>query len=395
MKRQYLSAFAGLPRPVYALFAARLVNSMGCFIAPLLTLILTQKLGAAKAEAGTVVAMQIFTQWPCVLLGGRLADTLGGKKTLLFGSLAGALCYLVCGCGLTGRPMVVFIILAADCTALTMPASDALLADLTAPEQRKEAYSLLYLGINLGMAASPILGGLLFKSHLPLLFLLDAATTFAAAAIILRGVPDARRVRGEPDGGGPSSLSGALRAAPVLLFFVLLAFLYDFCYSQWNFLLPAEFGDLFGADGARRYSVLSSVNAVTVIAVTPLLTRLTKKTRPLRIIALAGLFFAAGYLGFAAGGPYAAYIVLAAVFTLGEICDATQSGAFLSTHSPASCLGRVSAFFTMARGAASALGPLLMGQFLRAGTYPAAWLLIAAIVLSAALGFLLLDHKTN
>ena len=394
VKKHYFSAYAGLPREVYFLFASRLVNNLGYFVSPLLTLILTQKLGMSKADAGTAVALLLLTQAPCVLLGGRLADTLGRKRTLIAGNLAGAAFYLLCGLGLTGRAMVFCIILAADCVAVSMPASDALLADFTKPEERQQAYSLLYLGINIGMAASPLVGGLLFKDHLPLLFLLDAATSLGAMAVVFFGVPERYRRSGEEEKREPGpSLWSVLRRAPVLMGFVLLLFLYDFCYSQWNFLLPAQFGDLFGQDGARMYSALCSVNAVTVIVLTPLVTKLTHSLRPLRAIALAGAFYIAAYAGFAAGGQYALHFIFAVLFTLGEICSTIQYGAFLSNRTPAGCLGRVSAFSTLMRGAASAFGPLLMGRMLTGWGYPTGWLATAGIALAAAAGFLWLDGR--
>jgi len=393
VKKHYFSAYSGLPREVYFLFAARLVNCLGYFVTPLLTLILTQKLGLGKAETGTAVALLILTQAPCVILGGRLADTIGRKKTFLIGSLAGAAVYLVCGLGISGRAMIFCIIAAADFVAVSAPAADALLADLTKPEDRQAAFSLLYLGINIGMAVSPLIGGLLFRNHLPLLFILDAVSSFASAAITARYVPEVFSRKKKTNGEISSvSLYGVLKRAPVLVFFVLLLFLYDFCYTQWDFMLPAQFGDMFADDGARRYSILCSVNAVTVIVMTPLITNLTRRLHPLKAVALAGIFYIAAYAGFCGGGNYYFYILFGVLFTLGEICTAIQVGTFLSNRTPADCLGRVNAFSTFMRGAAKSLGPLLMGQLLAVWDYSDGWRTAACITIAAAAGFFLLDR---
>lgn len=44
--------YRGLPTAVYAIFLARIVNSLGSFVYPFLTLFLTTKLGMSEAEPG-------------------------------------------------------------------------------------------------------------------------------------------------------------------------------------------------------------------------------------------------------------------------------------------------------------------------------------------------------
>lgn len=410
MIKHYFAAYTGLPRPVYALFAARLINSLGYFVAPLLTLILTQKLGMDKADTGEMVALLLLTQAPCVQLGGWLADRYGRKMALMGGSAAGAALYLACGVafwrGLPGPVMLGCMILAADCVAVAVPASDALVAESTRPEERQAAYSLLYLGINVGMAVSPLVGGLLFQNHLSLLFALDAATTLASVAVVARLVPETHgkqtyphRAKMSDDASlSPDAAEGEGkrdRLAPLLAAFLFLLFFYDFCYSQWNFLLPAQLGDLYGADGARRYSLLTTINAVTVLALTPLVTRLARGLRPLQAMALAGLAFLAAYLGFAAGGSYGLDLALAVVFTLGEIGLAVHISAFVAEHAHPGRLARTNAFATLLRGAAAALGPLCMGKLLAASGYAVGWGATAGITLAAAAGYFLLDCRVG
>ena len=48
--KKYFSAYAGLKKEVYILALARIVNCLGSFIYPLMTLILTRKLSMAFSE---------------------------------------------------------------------------------------------------------------------------------------------------------------------------------------------------------------------------------------------------------------------------------------------------------------------------------------------------------
>ncbi|HEX3026332.1 MAG TPA: MFS transporter [Clostridia bacterium] len=398
MKKHYFSAYAGLPREVYFLFAARLVNAMGSFIMPLLTLILTQKLGHTKSDAGGMISFLILTEAPCLILGGKLTDSIGRKKIIVICSLAGAFLYILCGLLEQGNMMVLFIVLASDFYTITFPAFNAMLADLTKQENRRSAFSLMYFGMNIGMSISPIIGGLLFKDHLQLLFLLDAVTTIGYTIVIARNVPETLRHKKE-DTDSPEppvekhSLYSVLKCAPILVTFIFLLFLYDFCYSQWNFMLPAQFGDMFGQDGARLFSMLCSANGFTVILLTPIVTSLSHRFRPLAIIAAGGLMYFSAYLGFAFGNNLAMFFFFVELFTLGEIVTTIQIEAFVTGHSPADCRGRISAFENFVRGSAGAFGPLVMGHVLTATGYQKSWLLIAFLIFIGGSGMILLNRK--
>ena len=417
MNKNPLHTYAGLPREVYYLFAARLTTAMGSFIFPLLTLILTQKLSLSTAKAGNLISILMLSQAPCLMLGGKLADTIGRKKLLVFSQFTSALFFLLCAFQPTNRWLVLNVVLAADIGVMAHPTSDALLADLVTPEQRKSAYSLLYFGINLGMAFSMILGGMLFQNHLKLLFFLDAFTTILCTLIILFRVKEHYRTphaaqeaalsdvalekRGSPEiGDGADNASAApgripslaevLRAAPILIWFVLLTALFDFCYSQFNFMLPAQMGTLYGAHGAKMYSMLSAANCITVIALTPTVTSVANRFTPLTTFALSGVLFAAGYLGFSTSRWMWLFVVSAVVFTVGEILSAIQTGTFIASHTPATCRGRVTAFNSLIRGAGSGIAPSIMGSVLALAGYRKSWLIVAAIALCGAAGMWLL-----
>ncbi len=413
MKANPLRAYEGLPGEVYWLFAARLVTSMGSFIMPLLTLILTRKLGLSAGQAGGFLTLLAFSQAPCLALGGRLTDTLGRKRLLLLSYFGSAAAYLLCAV-LGGRAMVWCIVAAADLAVMGYPASEALLADLVGPAQRKAAFSLLYFGMNMGITVSMLLGGVLFERHLPLLFALDAVTTICCGAILAGKVreryhapgagADAAEAAAESpalpaeslaaarpaDGGAVPGLVSVLRGAPVVLGFVLLMFLYDFCYAQWTFLLPAQMGEQFGAAGARLYSMLVALNGGIIILFTPALTSLTGRVAPLRAMTAGGVLYAVSYAVFAAGRGMPAYLAASALFTFGEILCTLQIGTFLADHTPASCRGRVNAFSNFVRGAGSSSSPAATGALLPRLGYAGVWLLMAGVMGAGAAGMGLL-----
>lgn len=69
-----LNIYSGLPRSVYILATARVVNAMGNFVYPFLTLFLTEHLGFSTLKAGTYFTISAAAQVLGSVLGGKLTD---------------------------------------------------------------------------------------------------------------------------------------------------------------------------------------------------------------------------------------------------------------------------------------------------------------------------------
>lgn len=397
-RKNLMSPYANLPREIYILFAARIVTCMGGFIQPLLTLILTQKLSFSAAQAGSFSAFLILTQAPSVILGGKLADWIGRKKVLVSCQILGSLFYVLCGLLPDHFLMIPCITIAANLYTVAMPAYEALAADHSSRENRQASFSLIYLGINIGCVISPVLAGLLFQSHLRLMFLLDAGTTLLSTAILAISIKEGNW-REKTEFSGPEqakdgiSLFHLLRLLPVLPFVILFSFSYQFTYSQWNFLLPLQFGSLYGAKGAVRYSMATALNALIVVLFTPVLTGVTGRRRPLRIVALSGVVFGVSFVMFALSRDMPLFLLTSAVFTFGEILNSIHMGPFLANHTPPQYLGRVNSFHMFVQGTARALGPLSAGRMVGPLGYLLTWLFQAGFILLGAAGILAMDGK--
>ena len=75
--------YRGLSKSAYVLFFARLVTSMGAFIFPMLTLILTVKLGYTMLHAGSLMAIVSILMLVANLIGGKIADKFNRKKIII------------------------------------------------------------------------------------------------------------------------------------------------------------------------------------------------------------------------------------------------------------------------------------------------------------------------
>lgn len=393
-KLKYIDIYRGLPREMYVLFVAKVITCMGSFIMPLWTLILTQKIGLSKPQTGLLSTVFALTQAPCLILGGKLIDTVGRKKMIAICQTAGALFYIAGAFARVGRLTAVLIIIAADFYVMASPALDAIIADITTPDNRKASFSLIYLGMNVGFTISPLLGGLLFGRYLAVLFVLDAVTTLISTALILIYVkePAFRETGGSVPESENSSVFRVLWQAKVLLGFMLIMIFYQFCYSQWSFTLPLQMADRYGSRGARNYSWLVALNSFSVIVFTPLATVMTRRFRPLTVVAAGGLCYFAAFTTFGLVSHMPSFLAAAFVMTMGEIIITVNINTFVADHSPSTHRGRINSINSIVQGSCYAVAPLIMGNVIAATNYLTAWTLIASLMLTGALSMFALDR---
>jgi len=388
-----------LPRSIHVLFFARMVNSMGAFVFPFLTLFLTQKLHLSAATAGSFMLLIAAAHVPGTILGGKLADSIGRKKILLIGQTCAGL-FLLPGVFLGNSLLVPWSILVAQFfAALAQPSNQAMAMDLTTKTNRQAAFSLLFLGYNLGFAVGPMLAGFMFSHLTWMLFLGDAVTTFVSVALVATLVPDTTPSKVQmsadvPDNSGERAEQThtvrALLARPLLLAFAGIVAILTFVYAQNGFALPLQLNKLFGAQGPVFYGSMMTLNAIIVIVLTAPAVALTRGNRPVTNIMIAALCYAIGFGMIYFIRSYALFFVSVAVWTLGEILISTNSNVYISNHTPISHRGRFNSIFPLITGGGRAVSPAVVGWYIRFVGVQLVWPLMAALAALAGLALVLL-----
>jgi MFS family permease len=382
-----------LPGGVYILFLARIINRMGDFTNFFLTLYLTRYLNFSEKQTGLVLSLAGACMMAGAYAGGRLTDRTGRKHLLLALQSLAALSVLACGF-IPDSPLVPLLLLIFTFfNGAARPVNTALLTDITRAEDRTAAFSLLYLGINIGVAAGPILAGFLFNNYRQWIFWGDALTTIITLFLILIWIREPERrdvIHDDKEAHVEGHSLKALAAIPVLAAFAPLTILTSIIYAQGSFTLPLQLLSMFGEEGPKLFGFIMSFNAAVVLVLTPLLNHLLRGISPLRRIGTGQLLYGIGFGILAIPALTAGWFFFSTLlWTAGEVLDATNSGVFIANHSPANHRGRFSSLFLIARGGGRALAPLLSGIILEAFEFSAVWL--SALVLG---GLLFLAMRT-
>lgn len=397
--RRSFAIYRGLPRAAYVLFVAQVVNSLGHFVLPFLTLILTARGGLNAAEAGRIVTIATMSFVPGSILGGRIADTFGRKRVVVVGFAIGIASFVIWG--FIGDVAVLpwFVFVAEFSSGLIHPTIRALTADLTTPENRKAAYSLTYLGHNIGFSVGPLLAGLLFQRDLRVLFWGDAATSIVAMVLIVLFIRETRPDHQEIERVGREHPTEAaerggvlsvLWRRPIVLAFMLTNVLMTLVYAQYTFALPLQINAVLGDTGPVIYGLVMTINALIVVFCTAPIVVATKRLRPVLCLALAALLYLVGMGSVYFVASAAMFVVTAVVWTAGEILSATNVDVYVANHTPIGHRGRMSAIVPIVTGAGFALGPIAVGAFIERFSVRQVWPLTALLSAAAAAIFVLL-----
>jgi MFS family permease len=266
------------------------------------------------------------------------------------------------------------------------PASTALATDLTSPEQRKAAFSVSYLGHNVGIAVGPLIAGFLFLSHANWMFWGDGLTTIVGAALIYFFVKETKpQSKKEAHNESETSVTGSvwpvLWARRFLLWFTAANFLLAFSYAQMNFSLPLQLEALFGDAGARNFGFVMTVNAVTVLLFTPVMIALTQKIHSVFNVGITGVLYCIGFGMIYWVDALWVFFISTVIWTLGETLHHINANAYIASHSPQSHRARINSILPIIYGTGYGLAPMFMGSFIEWQSLRAVWLLV--MVLSA------------
>lgn len=386
--RTYVDAYAGLPREVWWLSAALLVNRAGTMVLPFLSLYLTRQLGLAAPEAGKLVAVFGVGSVAGSALGGWLSDRIDPVRvqrwTLV---LTGLLMLALIGVDSVRWLALLFFLVGLVGDAFR-PAMMVAVTRCSPPELRTRSFALMRLAANAGMAIGPATGGWLASYDYNLLFMVDAATCVGAAVVLVLALP---ATPAGDAGSGDGAISGSmapLRDLPFLLF-LLVILAVSVSFFQVFTVLPLHLRDSYGMLESGIGSILA-LNALIIVAFEMILLRRLERFEPLKIAAVGGLLLGGGLALLPLGPPIGIAVLSTAVWTLGEILLLPISTVIVSNRAGDSNTGGYMGLYMVTFGVAFILAPWL-GTLVYARFGPGVlWGAIGLVGVVVATGMLLL-----
>lgn len=379
---------------IWVISIQSLITAAGfSIVIPFLSLYLFQDRGLPMAIVGTIMMIAGFCSAAAHVMGGELSDHIGrrpvillalGLRTIMYAGMA-----VLIGISAPLWTIIVFYLIGQTIGMMERPAGSAILTDLAPKKRLTEAFGLFRVGINLGWAAGPAIGGYL-AIILPYSWLFGVAALLTSLAFLLALFFLKESHAKTKERLEASNLKSIVNDRAFLTFTVisLLVFL---LMGQMMSTLSIFTVDFMGLSTAQYGFLLTTNGLMVVLFQYPMAYRLGKAVNKSRVLVIGSLLYAFGYLIFGWAEGFLLTVMAMVVITIGEIIHAPISLALVGELAPARYSGRYMGVFGLTQILGIAIGPLLGGILLDA--FPseplAIWGIITMFGALAASGYYL------
>lgn len=387
MYKRFSQEFSNYPNQFWLMFAGMMLSTIGtAMIWPFLMIFASEQLSLPLAAVASLMTINAGTGLVSAILAGPVVDRLGRKLAMVVGLAGSGIGYFL----LSGADSYGLFALVLGFSGLFGPlysvGSDAMLADLIPEGKRADAFALIRMARNIGVATGPALGGFVLSRSYSLGLFGASAGLIAYALLVLFF---ARETLPQEAVTEKSRLSQQLRGYWIALkdkpFMGLVsAFtLVQMTTAMVWVLLSVYVKTQYGIN-EQAYGWLPTTNALMVVFLQVWITRRTKPFPALRVLSWGSLFYIAAPLLIAISSGFWGFWLAMVVMTIGELVVVPRTSAYAANLAPLTMRGRYMSLYGLTWHVAAGLSPVL-GGFLSDTINPQAPWLVGALFGALAL----------
>jgi MFS family permease len=398
MLKRFRSTLAEYPPQFWLMASGLLISSAGSsMIWPFLMIYVSEKLSLSLSTVSTLISINAGTGILTSFIAGAVADRLGRKPVMVLSLAASGHGYLFMSQAHTylGFAFLMFIMGASN--PLYQVGADAMLADMVRPEKRTNAYAIIRMVNNAGIAIGPAAGGFLASQSYTYAFM-GAASGMLTYSLLLffRAHETLSRTYQEITSPGRDGLGGYKRVfhdRPYVVFALLVgigliapSMLWTLLavYAKQNYNLPESL-----------YGWLPTTNALMCVFVQLFVTRISRRFRPLPVAAVGMLTYALGVGSVALMKTFWGFWASMVLMSFGELILIPTVSKYIADLAPMDMRGRYMSFYWFAWGIARSTAPLI-GGFINDNIAPhAIWIGGLTIGLVSTIGLIFFNRLSN
>jgi MFS family permease len=397
MIERFRSARKEYPSQFWLLFWGMLISTLGAsMLWPFLMIYVSERLSLPMTTVASLMTLYAIVGLFASFIAGPFTDRIGRKWAMVISLGANGLAYFLMSRADTLLAFAWIMGMRGVFVPLYRVGADAMLADLIDPDERVEAYSLLRMINNVAIALGPTIGGFVATSSYTIAFYLAASGLaiyslllfFFAVETLPEGKSSKENVRELLAGYQQVAKDKSFMALTTTftftqvcatLIWVLLA-----VYAKQNYQVPE-----------RQYGLIPTTNALMVVLLQINVTKVTKRYKPLRVLALGSFFYTLGVGSVALGEGFWGFWTSMVILTTGELMLVPTASAYAANMAPPDKRGRYMSIYALTWGLAAGIGPIL-GGLLNDNLGPKTiWYGGAVVGLMSTLSFVWLAYRSR
>lgn len=376
-------------------FGTALTSLTNFMMRPFLALYLFNRLDGSILLSMMIVALAPFVGMLVNLFAGGISDKIGRKPVMLTALIIQAIAMLAFTAATSVWHFALISTLNGIGGALFGPAANAQVSDVVPEEKRPEVFALFHTALNLGAAAGPLMGLLLYSWNMKVVFLICAVSTSIYALIVWWKIPETlpASVKQQHMQISRSPFSGIrLREHKILFWLMLAAMPVTMLYGQVESTFPLHLQTRFD-NYQTIFASLMTFNGLVVILLQIWIARKSKDMPLQWVMGISYTLFALVSLGYGLTPWFMLLFAVEFIFTIGEMLNGPHMQKLVSVIAPPEHRGFYFSIYGMNWQLARAIGPVLGGLVFSTLGGEAVFTMMAGLIAIAGVSLVVLAGR--
>jgi MFS family permease len=345
------------------MFCGMFLSTIGTsMIWPFLMIYVSEKLSQSLTAVAFLLTINAVMSLVVAFFAGPLTDKFGRKPVLVVSLIGNGLVYFMMGQATSLTHFAILMIFWGMFSPLYRVGGDAMVADLVESQKRPDAYALLRMSNNIGIAIGPAIGGFVATSSYTITFIC-AATGLICYGLLLQffaheTLPIEARLttniqyifRGYKQVFQDSLFmrlvfSFALALMTIIPMWVLLS-----VYVKTEYGIPEN-----------QFGLIATTNALLVVIFQLPVTQRTKRFPPIRVMTAATAIYAVAVFSISLASGFWGFWLCMVFMTTGELMLVPTASTFAANLAPIDMRGRYMSIYGLSWGIASGISSPIGG----------------------------------
>lgn len=381
-----------LPHEMWVIFFTTLINRSGTMVIPFLALYLTSQRNASAAEAGLVIAVYGLGALITGPVMGRISDKFGALKIMRLSLIFSGISLFIFSFIKDYYLILLVTFIWSIISEAFRPANMSLISEVVDSSQRRTAFALSRLAINIGMSIGPVIGGFLSLINFSLLFYVDGLTALSAGIYLSLTKLNLLNSETPPINIADTKQKLSVFKDKTFLFFLAGIIPVNIVFFQHLGAMPIFVVNDLGYSTAS-FGLFLAVNTILIIIAEVPLNELMSSWKYKNSLVWGALLCSIGFGSMAFINESIGLITTIIIWTFGEMIFFPVTAAYVSEIAPANKRGEYMGYFQMTFSIGFMIGPWL-GTEIYERTEPFyLWLIMFSIGFISVLAMFFLREK--